>query len=592
MLKTKLPVIVLRNIILLPNGEIKLEISNDNDKSIITRAIIDHDSYVLIISPFFITDEALDVSDLPKMGIIGKITSNFDLPNNHIRISISGINRANIYEYKKEGIDDLYAIIGPTKIIDEEENEKEAYLRSLKKEISSYITLMPNISNNIIIKLNEETSLDKLTDIICNILPLNFENKNKFIFELSSINRAKLLIELINNEKNINIIERNLDNKVKEQLDKSQRDFILKEKMDVIKKELGEDFSKDEEIDNLKQTVSNLKCSDQIKEKLYKEIKRYESLSLASPEISIIKNYIDTVISLPFDEYTKDTTSISKIEKSLNDTHFGLTDVKLRILEYISVKQLTKSIKSPIICLVGPPGVGKTSLAFSIAKALNRKFVKISVGGVNDEAEIIGHRRTYLGSSPGRIINGMIKSKVCNPVFLIDEIDKMTKDIKGDPASSLLEVLDPEQNSMFYDNYIEEAYDLSKVMFILTANTLEDIPYALRDRLEIINLSSYTIFEKMDIVKNYMMDNLLKNHGLTKSNLTIDDDMIKYIIESYTKEAGVRELERVFSSIMRKIAKEIIEVGSKVKVKITMDNIEKYLGKRKFLQDVSNENDI
>ena len=295
-------------------------------------------------------------------------------------------------------------------------------------------------------------------------------------------------------------------------------------------------------------------------------------------------------MSLPFEEYTKDTKSILKIEKSLNDTHYGLESVKSRILEYISVKQLTKSIKSPIICLVGPPGVGKTTLAFSVAKALNRKFVKISVGGVNDEAEIIGHRRTYLGSSPGRIINGMIKAKVSNPVFLIDEIDKMTKDIKGDPASALLEVLDPEQNTLFYDNYIEEAYDLSKVMFILTANTLEDIPYALRDRLEIINLSSYTIFEKLDICKNYMMDKLLKEHGLSKSNLTISDDMMKYIISSYTKEAGVRELERVLSNIMRKIVKEIVESNKKIKVVITEKNIEEYLGKRKY--NLIENNDI
>ena len=582
MIKTKLPVIVLRNIILLPHGEIKLEISDDNDKSIIAKSIIDHDSYVLLISPFLITDEALDINDLPNMGIIGKITSNFDLPNNHIRISIAGINRANIFEYVKHDLEDLYAIIGPVSQVVEEENEKEAYIRLLKKEISSYINIMPNISNNIIIKLNEETSLDRLTDIICNLLPINYENKNKFIYEINSINRAKLLLDLINNEKNISIIERDLDGKVKNQLDKSQRDFILREKLDIIKKELGEDFSKDEEIIILKQNVDKLMCNDSLKEKLYKEIKKYESLPTTSPEVAIVKNYIDTVLSLPFKIYTKDVTNVSKIEKSLNETHFGLVDAKQRILEYICVKQLTNSIKSPIICLVGPPGVGKTSFAISIAKSLNRKFVKISVGGINDEAEIIGHRRTYLGSAPGRIINGMIKSKVSNPVFLIDEIDKMTKDIKGDPASALLEVLDPEQNSFFYDNYIEDGYDLSQVMFILTANSVEDIPYALRDRLEIISLSSYTIFDKIEIVKNYMFDNLLKTHGITKSNITISDEMIKYIIEYYTCEAGVRELERVLSSIMRKVAKKIVESNKKLKIVINKDRIEELLGKKKF----------
>ena len=582
MLKTKLPVIVLKNIILLPHGEIKLEISNDIDKRNITNSIVNNNGYILLISPYCIFDEKIEINDLPKVGIIGKITSNFDLPNNHIRISVTGINRAIVYEYIREEDDVLDAIIGPIETPSESYEEKEAYLRSLKKEFASYVRLMPNISNNIIIKLNEEESLDKLTDIVCNILPLSYDNKNIFISESSPIKRAKKVLKLIAEEKNISLIERNIDEEVRISLDKSQKDFILREKINAIKKELGEDVSKDEEISELRKSVENLKCSEEIKEKLYKEIRKYELLTPTSPEVTTIKSYIDTVLSLPFEVYTKDVKNIDKIEKSLNDTHFGLDKVKSRILEYISVKQLTNSIKSPIICLVGPPGVGKTSFAISIAKALNRRFVKISVGGVNDEAEIVGHRRTYLGSAPGRIINGIIKAKVSNPVFLIDEIDKMTKDIKGDPASALLEVLDPEQNSMFYDNYIEEAFDLSNVMFILTANNINDIPYALRDRLEIINLSSYTIFEKLDISKNYMYDKLLKEHGLTKSNILIDESTLKYIIEGYTKEAGVRELERVLSKIMRKVAKEMISTGKKTKKVITIEVLEEYLGKRKY----------
>ena len=582
MLKTKLPVIVLRNIILLPHGEIKLEISNAVDKKIINNSITNNNGYILLISPYCNFDEKLEIADLPNAGIIGKISNNFDLPNGNIRISVTGINRAQVYDFIKEDNDALGAIIGPIEIKEESYEEKQAIIRTLKKEFASYVSIMPNISKNIIIKLNEEESLDKLTDIICNILPLNYENKNIFIYESSSVVRAKKLLKLIEEEKNISLIERNLEEEVKISLDKSQKDFILREKLSAIKKELGEDLSKDEEINDLKESVEKLKCSDEIKEKLYKEIRKYELLPPTSPEVTIVKSYIDTILSLPFEVYTKDIKSIDKIEKSLNDTHFGLDKVKNRILEYISVKQLTNSIKSPIICLVGPPGVGKTSLAFSIAKALNRKFVKISVGGVNDEAEIIGHRRTYLGSAPGRIINGIIKSKVSNPVFLIDEVDKMTKDIKGDPASTLLEVLDPEQNTMFYDNYIEEAFDLSNVMFILTANSESDIPYALRDRLEIINLSSYTIFEKIDIAKDYMYDKLLKEHGLTKSNVTINDEILKYIIEGYTKEAGVRELERVLSSIMRKVAKEIVTEGKKIKKEITKEVVEEYLGKRKY----------
>ena len=357
----------------------------------------------------------------------------------------------------------------------------------------------------------------------------------------------------------------------------------MKEKIKAIKEELGETDNKDEEISDLKNQIENLNAPSNIKEKLLKEVNKYEMMSLVSPELSIVKNYIDTVLSLPFGIYTKDLKNIQKIEEELDKTHHGLKDVKNRILEYIAVKELTNDIKSPIICLVGPPGVGKTSLAYSISQALHRNFVKISVGGVNDEAEIIGHRRTYIGSKPGRIIEGLIKAKSSNPVFLIDEIDKMTKDIKGDPSSCLLEVLDPEQNSTFYDNYIEEAFDLSKVMFILTANSLLDIPYALRDRLEIINLTSYTTFEKLDIVKNYMFSKLLKEHGLTKNNLIIDDETINFIIKHYTKEAGVRELERVLSSLMRKIAKEIITGSKRKKFVLNEEDVIRLLGNIKYV---------
>ena len=392
-----------------------------------------------------------------------------------------------------------------------------------------------------------------------------------------------MLIKQIAEEKNISYIERKIEEKVKRELDKSQQEFILKEKIKAIKEELGETDNKDEEISDLKNKIENLNAPSNIKEKLLKEVNKYEMMSLVSPELSIVKNYIDTVLSLPFGIYTKDLKNIQKIEEELDKTHYGLKDVKNRILEYIAVKELTNDIKSPIICLVGPPGVGKTSLAYSISQALHRNFVKISVGGVNDEAEIIGHRRTYIGSKPGRIIEGLIKAKSSNPVFLIDEIDKMTKDIKGDPSSCLLEVLDPEQNSTFYDNYIEEAFDLSKVMFILTANSLLDIPYALRDRLEIINLTSYTTFEKLDIVKNYMFSKLLKEHGLTKNNLIIDDETINFIIKHYTKEAGVRELERVLSSLMRKIAKEIITGSKRKKFVLNEEDVIRLLGNIKYV---------
>lgn len=583
MIKTKLPVIVLRNLVLLPHGEIKLEISNADDKNIIDNSIKYHDNYVILVSAKGLINENIELTELPNVGIIGKITSNFELPNNHIRINIEGINRASIFNYIDNKNSNLEAVIGPISIDEIDKDEEEANLRLLKREFAGYISISPNISNNIIIKLNEETNLDKLTDKIANMIPFNFENKNKYIYEFNSVKRSDMLIKQIAEEKNISYIERKIEEKVKRELDKSQQEFILKEKIKAIKEELGETDNKDEEISDLKNKIENLNAPSNIKEKLLKEVNKYEMMSLVSPELSIVKNYIDTVLSLPFGIYTKDLKNIQKIEDELDKTHYGLKDVKNRILEYIAVKELTNDIKSPIICLVGPPGVGKTSLAYSISQALHRNFVKISVGGVNDEAEIIGHRRTYIGSKPGRIIEGLIKAKSSNPVFLIDEIDKMTKDIKGDPSSCLLEVLDPEQNSTFYDNYIEEAFDLSKVMFILTANSLLDIPYALRDRLEIINLTSYTTFEKLDIVKNYMFSKLLKEHGLTKNNLIIDDETINFIIKHYTKEAGVRELERVLSSLMRKIAKEIITGSKRKKFVLNEEDVIRLLGNIKYV---------
>lgn len=583
MIKTKLPVIVLRNLVLLPHGEIKLEISNADDKNIIDNSIKYHDNYVILVSAKGLINENIELTELPNVGIIGKITSNFELPNNHIRINIEGINRASIFNYIDNKNSNLEAVIGPISIDEIDKDEEEANLRLLKREFAGYISISPNISNNIIIKLNEETNLDKLTDKIANMIPFNFENKNKYIYEFNSVRRSDMLIKQIAEEKNISYIERKIEEKVKRELDKSQQEFILKEKIKAIKEELGETDNKDEEISDLKKKIEDLNAPSSIKEKLLKEVNKYEMMSLVSPELSIVKNYIDTVLSLPFGIYTKDLKNIQKIEDELDKTHYGLKDVKNRILEYIAVKELTNDIKSPIICLVGPPGVGKTSLAYSISQALHRNFVKISVGGVSDEAEIIGHRRTYIGSKPGRIIEGLIKAKSSNPVFLIDEIDKMTKDIKGDPSSCLLEVLDPEQNSTFYDNYIEEAFDLSKVMFILTANSLLDIPYALRDRLEIINLTSYTTFEKLDIVKNYMFSKLLKEHGLTKNNLIIDDETINFIIKHYTKEAGVRELERVLSSLMRKIAKEIITGSKRKKFVLNEEDVIRLLGNIKYV---------
>ena len=581
MLKTKLPVIVLRNMILLPSGEIKLEIQELLDKSIIENAINEHKGYVLLVSPKYATMEDIEKQELPNYGVIGKINSNFELPNGNIRISLVGINRAFIYEYLEEKDNKLNAVIGPVSIDKIDEEIEEARVRILKESFSRYVTVIPNVSNYLITKINEEESIENLTDIIVNVLPLKFEDKYKFIEVKDPVERCDILLNLLNKEMNIGTIERDIEEKLKESLEESQKEYVLRERLKVIKKELNEDDSKDEEIEELNKKIKDLKAPKEIKDKLFKEVKKYSNLPISSPEIAISKNYIDTMLSLPWGIYTKDEKDLDKCEEILNNSHYGLEKIKERIIEYIAVNKLSKENKSPILCLVGPPGVGKTTLAFSIAKALNKNFVKISVGGVSDESGIVGHRRTYVGAEPGRIINTMIKAKSSNPLFLIDEIDKMTKGYNGDPESAMLEVLDREQNKYFKDNFLEEEYDLSDVMFVLTANDINAIPYPLLDRLEIIELSSYTKFEKLHIVRNLMQDKLIKDHGLKKENLSIDDDTLYYIIENYTKEAGVRELERVLSNIMRKVVKKVLK-DENIKVIITKENVVDYLGKEKY----------
>ena len=589
MLKTKLPVIVLRNIVLLPLGEIKLEVQEVLDKEIIYNAINEHNGYVLLVSPKYATNEILTKDDLPKIGIIGKITSNFELPNTNIRLSITGINRAFIYDYIQDGDLVKDAIIGPQKVEAEDTDLTSAKLRLIKEEFSKYVAVIPSISNFYVNKINEEKSLENITDSIINIIPVSFEEKYKFLEDNDSLSRADYLITLLQKERNINSLENDLESKLKVKMDESQREFVLREKLKVIKEELHEDTSKEDEIDSLNKKIASLKIDDDIKERLYKEVKKYENTPISSPELTISKNYLDTMLSLPWKEYTKDESNLDKIEKVLNESHYGLDDIKSRILEYIAVKKLTKEENAPILCLVGPPGVGKTTLAFSIAKALNKNFVKISVGGVSDQAEIMGHRRTYVGAEPGRIINGMIKAKSSNPLFLIDEIDKMSKGYNGDPESAMLEVLDREQNKYFTDNFLEEKYDLSKVMFVVTANDISSIPSPLLDRLEIIELSSYTRFEKLDIVKKYMLPKLLTNHGLDKYKIKFTDEAINSIIENYSKEAGVRELERIISKILRKVAVKILNKEID-KIEINNKNLVDFIGKEKYSLIKNNKN--
>lgn len=584
MIKTDLPVILLKGILLLPNNDIRLEFSNDDSKNIIDVSELFHDGEILVVSTTELPDKP-NIDKLPKIGVISKITHKMELPNGKTRVIITGQKRAHIHEYLNlnNNFEVLESIVSQIEDETIDKQEETVMIRKLYREIETCIKTIPNMSNSVLALIINSTDISKMTDIIAPFLPIENNRLKQYLEETQSTIRAKMILEDIYKEKELYEIDKKIDADIKKTLDDNQKEFILREKIKIIKKELGETNYKDDEVEELKQKIKTLEAPQYIKDRLEKELKKYENLTSMSPEISVIKNYMDWLLELPWEKQTKDNEDLKEVRKILDESHYGLDKVKTRIIEFLAVKQMTKELRGPIICLVGPPGVGKTSLAFSIAKAINRNFVKMSVGGVNDEAEIIGHRKTYIGSSPGKIISSMKKAQSINPVFLVDEIDKMTKDIKGDPASTLLDVFDPEQNKYFTDNYIEEEYDLSKVMFITTANYVEQIPEALRDRLEIVYLSGYTEYEKLDICRKHLIPKLAKEHGIEENLIQFDDETLLTIIRYYTKEAGVRELERQISTIIRKIVTAIVmnEI-TKDKIKITKKHIKDYLGNEKY----------
>ena len=580
-----LPVLLLNNMVLFPSSEIRLELSSLEEKQIISLAEGYYDSNILVVFPF-INQERPSMKDLPTVGIIAQIKMRMDMPNGKTRLALHGLRRVIIANYQEENVG-FSAEYEEIEIIPSNPKEEIACARKILNLLETYIDDYA-YNNNLLNNLIGVNSLDRITDLVAPTLPVDYFRKASYIEEIDPIARSKMVMEDINNDLMILELEKKLDEKLTTEIDKSQKEYVLREKIRIIKEELGDINDKDYDIESIHERISQLNCNDKIKNRLNIELNRYESSNPNSPEIGIIRNYIDWLLSLPWNTYTEDTDNLNTVKDILDSSHYALDVVKERILEYLAVKQNTKNSKSPIICLVGPPGVGKTSLAKSIAKSLNRKSTKISVGGINDEAEIVGHRRTYIGAAPGIIIQGLKKAGSSNPVFIIDEIDKMTKDIKGDQASSLLEILDPEQNQKFCDHYIEEEVDLSNVMFITTANYYDQIPLELLDRLEIIELSSYTEYEKLDIAKKHLISREIKNHGLENKNISFNDEAILTIIRNYTKEAGVRELERLIASILRKIVKNIVLGEEKEEYEINEYNLEKYLGKKKYI-DVGND---
>lgn len=591
-MQNNLPVIILKGIILLPNCDLKVEFDSKEYKTLLDTAELFHDNKVLVIQKENDLEETTQMKSLPKIGVIAHISHKLELPNGRVRFILTGVSRVKVLEYltTESNLESIITSI-QTDII--EEKEEKIYVKKIKQELKKYIELLPYVGNSIIYELEKEKSLEVITNIIPTTLNINRNRLIEYLKETSAKNRTEMLLKDLYEEEESFTLEKEIDNKVRKNLDESQREYILKEKLKLIKQELKETTVKEDEISYLYEALENIKANDKVKNRIKDEIRRLESLSMVSPEVSVVRNYIDWLLSLPWEEETIDNDDLKKAREVLDKSHNGLEEVKQRIIEYLAVKQMKGNLKSPIICLAGPPGVGKTTLAFSIAEAMNRKFVKMSVGGINDESEIIGHRRTYLGSAPGRIIQGLKKAKSKNPVFLIDEIDKMTRDYKGDPASVLLEILDPEQNKYFSDNFIEEEFDLSKVVFITTANYVEQIPEALRDRLEIINLSGYTEYEKLDIAKKYLLPKISKEHGINVEGIKIKDEVILKIIRSYTRESGVRELERKLATIIRKIVTEIV-INRIVINKFIIDNkkVEEYLGKEKYhFKSLSKVND-
>lgn len=581
-----LPAICIRNndIIPLPYNKVRFDIGREDSVMALRESEKQYNKYILFIISKNNLIENPTKEDIEEYGLLAQAKLKFTLPNNTFKTKFDIISRVKIIEFEKT---EPYFLVKYQKVDNIFDEQTLTYVNLVLKELSNN----PEIYNeNVTISdLSVERPPEVLADIIANNIK-DIENRYRYVKELNVKNRLKFILEDIAYAKMREELETKINQEVKKSIDESQKNYYLRERMKAIQNELGDAAAKETEIEELREQIINAKMPEKIEEKALNELNRYSKTSPIMAESGIIKTYLDFLIALPWYKRSKDRQDVKKVEEILDSNHFGLEKPKERILEYLSVQLYSKKTPQAILCLVGPPGVGKTSLAISIAKALDRKFVKISLGGVRDEAEIRGHRRTYVGALPGRVLKGMADAKVVNPVFLIDEIDKMDSGFRGDPASAMLEVLDPEQNAHFKDHYLEEEYDLSQVLFITTANYLQDIPEPLRDRMDIVELNSYTEQEKLNIAKHYLVKENLLKHGITSEEFTINDAAIMHIIRHFTRESGVRELSRIIGSLIRKTIKKILE-KKVTKVRITKANVNKYLSKDKYLHNLADKED-
>lgn len=572
----QLPLLPLRGLIVFPSMVLHLDVGREKSIAALEKAMM-NDHYIFLAAQKKVRLKEPEPKDIYRIGTISVIKQMIKLPNGTMRVLVEGIYRGEIVRYVEQ---DQEFIVDVDKLPDIEANhhEQEALKRSLLNQFKYYSQISQKITNETFETVADIDEPGRVADIITSHLSLKITEKQTLL-EIQNIKkRLQRLIRYISNEQKVLDLEKKIGQRVKTSMEKTQKEYYLREQLKAIQKELGESDGKTGEVGELKEKIDQSTMPDRIRAVAIKELDRYEKVPQSSAESSVIRNYIEWLLALPWTEKTNDTIEIKRAEEILNKDHYGLDKVKERILEYLAVQKLTDSIKGPILCLVGPPGVGKTSLAKSIANTINRKFIRMSLGGVRDEAEIRGHRRTYIGAMPGRIIQGMKKVRTINPVFLLDEIDKMAHDFRGDPASALLEVLDPEQNNQFSDHFIEETYDLSNVLFIATANYINNIPRPLLDRMEVISISGYTEVEKLHIGKRHLLPKQLNENGLRKGQLQIRDQALKKLIRMYTREAGVRNLERKLATLCRKAAKIIIS-GTQKRVVVTEKSLEELLGK-------------
>lgn len=575
----RFPLLPLRGLLVYPSMVLHLDVGREKSVKALEKAMVE-DNLILLCSQSEVNIEEPTQEDIFRIGTVAKVRQMLKLPNGTIRVLVEGMERAEIIEYLDN--DEYYEVMAKERPEEETvDPEVDALMRTVLTQFEHYINLSKKVTPETLAAVSDIEEAGRLADVITSHLSLKIKDKQEILETIDVRKRLEKLLDILNNEREVLELERKINQRVKKQMEKTQKEYYLREQMKAIQKELGEKEGRAGEAEELRSQLEEKGLPENVREKVEKEIDRLEKMPASSAEGGVIRNYVDWLLSLPWGNKTEDDLDLAKAEQVLNEDHYGLDKPKERVLEYLAVQKLVKKLKGPILCLVGPPGVGKTSLARSIARSLGREFVRISLGGVRDEAEIRGHRRTYVGAMPGRIIQGMKTAGTLNPVFLLDEIDKMASDFRGDPSSALLEVLDPEQNNTFSDHFIEVPFDLSNVMFVTTANALHNIPRPLLDRMETLFIPGYTELEKLQIANRYLLPKQKREHGLETEQLEVSEDVLLKVIREYTRESGVRNLEQQVAALCRKAAKQIVS-EDKEQIVITPDTLKDYLGVAKF----------